>query len=536
MATDLGAQYAQIAAQLPPGSALQQQFLAASKNPSAYNPAALQQNLVSGASYSPAMAGGNIPGANAPLSDRLIPQMAPITSAVQQDPGLLQTPVQQMFANQTGGTPLPSGTPFGGGGFQPAPQPSTPAPNLPPGTPGPSPTPINDSPPLGPGTPGPAPTPMTTIGGQSNGPGDFRPTTALTPAQQQQFQQWLSQNYPGAANQSPSSFSPININNPALQTEFPAPNTPIGGGYSIAPPGDPQFNYWWNNGNPYTGGDPGRMASSEANRAIDYGNQFEHDYGNQFRQALGQQNAYQNQADLAYNDLARIPGYTGQEAQAIQANPYSVLGVVGDTQARMDAAIDPTKLGLSDQYVQQLKDQAAQQIGLQYGAAQDQLQRQADASGTVNPLALSAARNQLLRSQAINSADAFTNADIAATGAQRQANTNIANMRLGAATTLGGMGLQANQFADTSASNRAANIAQQRIQGQQAARNYWQSQGQFLGNQANAATQGRLAGAQTSLSGMGQGGSLAAGTEQERRAFGPRLGLNWGGVSISTGI
>lgn len=332
-----------------------------------------------------------------------------------------------------------------------------------------------------------------------------------------------------------SGYTPISINNPT-QANFPAPNTPVGSPYNIPSSGsNSQFPTWnatpGGNGAGYQGGDPGYMASAEANRATDYGNLYENQYGSQYLQALGQENQYQGQADQSYADLAATPGYTSSEASAIQADPYSVNNVVNQTQQAMGSAIDPTKLGVSDQYVQQLKDQASRQIGLQYGSAEDQLQKQAEASGNVNPLALSAARDRLLRSQSIDSADALTNADIAATGAQRQANTNIANMRLGAATTIGGMGLNAGQYADTAASNRAANVAQQRIQGQQAARNYWQSQGQFQGGQANQATQARLSGAQTTLSGMGQGGQLAANTEIGRRQTRP-VTLGTGGISI----
>lgn len=343
-------------------------------------------------------------------------------------------------------------------------------------------------------------------------------------------------------------YSPISINNPyatPLQTDFPgAVQSPGGTGYNIpmGPVGagaNPVFQNWnttpGGNGQGYTQGDPGYMASAEANRAIDYGNNFEQQYGSQYQQALAQQNAYQGAADASYSQLSQQPGYTADEASAIQADPYAVGGVVNSTQAAMNAAIDPSKLGMSDAQVQALKDQAASQVGLQYGGAMDDLQRQAEASGNVNPLALSAARTRLLQAQGVGTADALTNADIAATGAQRQANTNIANMRLGAATTIGGMGLNAGEYADTAASNRGANIAQQRIQGQQAARNYWQSQGQFQGGQANQATQARLSGAQTSLSGMGQGGSLAMQTEAERKANAARLGINVGPGGVSVG-
>ncbi len=53
---------------------------------------------------------------------------------------------------------------------------------------------------------------------------------------------------------------------------------------------------------------------------------------------------------------------------------------LGDYASRLRATVDPSKLGISDAQVQQLKDQAGRQVGLNYAAAQDQLQRQAEAA------------------------------------------------------------------------------------------------------------------------------------------------------------
>lgn len=284
----------------------------------------------------------------------------------------------------------------------------------------------------------------------------------------------------------------------------------------------------------------------------------------------------------------------GQFADSLSAARTAAGGAtsaVNEARSSYANAIDPSKLEMSDAEVAGLKSQAGQQIGLQYGAAQDQLTRAAAASGNVNPLSLAASRDRLLRSQSIDSADAVTNADLAARGAQRNAASNVAGMRIGAATSLAGLGQNAAQLAtgteanygqiganlgtNASAQNtaareaagntaisqaaytdqqnaarnaavaqnrqttslanqgarysqglnttnalstRAQNVGQQRIQGQQAARNYWQGQSQYQGSQANAAGTAQLSGAQTSLAGQGAGANAAVGTEIGRRA------------------
>jgi hypothetical protein len=506
------AQYAQILQGLQPGSMMYNIVQNAMNNPDQVNPLAIQQDLAPSApptSYAPSVSAGNIPfvgGSGMPDPSMMNPIIQARTPQTSLSGSGAQSSAPQ--GSQTNLSMTGAGSP----------------------TPPPGATPGSDAYNIWLATQG--------LANAQNGA-----TTQTGGAPPAQGGTTLS----GSGINQPSYSQPYNPYGNSTQAQFPQPRSPIGQPYNIpsspvGPGANSAFPNWTNtpggNGQGYTQGDPGYMASAEANRAIDYGNQFENQYDTEYQQALGQQNAYQGQADQSYSDLAAVPGYTSAEAGAIQADPYGVMNTVNNTQQRMDAAIDPSKLGVSDQYVGQLKDQAGRQIGLQYGAAQDQLQRQAEASGNVNPLALSAARDRLLRSSAIDQADAVTGADLAATGQQRQANTNIANMQLGAATTLGGMGLNAGQYADTAASNRAANVAQQRIQGQQAARNYWQSQGQFQGGQANQATQARLAGAQTSLSGMGQGGQLAATTEIGRKSTRPQIGFNVGpgGTTIGGSI
>lgn len=458
-----------------------------------------------------------------------------------------------------------------------------------------------------------------------------------------------------------------------------AGNYPGSPGFPNTPASFPTWQAGDGTGNQaYVGGDPGYMASALQNRALDYGNQFQTAFGNAYTGAMGQSQAYQGQADQAYNWLNQNPGYSADETNNIlqqgmltgamttpdqyasnfltPAEQSSIMGNAGSVQSAFNpnditntatagndwtkqqyqdsyaaaknalasgsaatqgalsnyatnlrGTVDPTKLGISDQQVAQLKDQAGRQIGLNYAAQQDQLQRQAEAAGNVNPLALSANRQRLSRQSAIDNADAVTNADIAATGAQRAANTTIAGMQqsnensignaglntnlsltglgtglesaygtlganvgatanaqqIGATTAAGNTAIDQAKYVDTNNAARAAalatnrqttaqanqanayqqgyntsnalsgryqGVANQRIQGQQAARNYWQGQGQFQGTQANTAGSQMISGAQTALNGQAQGANTAMGTEIGRRSTRPVT------ISPKTGI
>jgi hypothetical protein len=109
-------------------------------------------------------------------------------------------------------------------------------------------------------------------------------------------------------------------------------------------------------------------------------------------------------------------------------------------------------------------------------------------------------------------------------GQAEYADTNVANRAALAATNRqainsGNQEAKFNQGRTLGAdvSGRYQTLGENRQQGQQAARNYWQSQNQFQGTQKNAAAGQQISGAQTSLSGMGQAGNLALNTETGRR-------------------
>jgi hypothetical protein len=141
-----------------------------------------------------------------------------------------------------------------------------------------------------------------------------------------------------------------------------------------------------------------------------------------------------------------------------------LAGATGEARQNFHGAIDPSSMGpsagfssglsgemdasrrnlaLSDRYSQNrgwtpddvagLKDQAGRVVGSQYGAAVQDLTRRAEASGQSNPLSIAAARGRLLNEGAVHSANAITDASVAALEKQKQAEQDIESTRLGAA-------------------------------------------------------------------------------------------------------
>ncbi len=142
-------------------------------------------------------------------------------------------------------------------------------------------------------------------------------------------------------------------------------------------------------------------------------------------------------------------------------------------------------------------------------------------SNAQNTAAITAAGDTAIKQAGYQ--DTANAARSAATAANRQS-TNQANQ-----------GAKYQQGYNTSTALSGANkaIGDARIQGQQAARNYWQGQGQYQGAQMNAASASRISGAQTSLSGQGQGGQIASSTEVGRRQSRP---ITIGSNGIQIGI
>lgn len=113
------------------------------------------------------------------------------------------------------------------------------------------------------------------------------------------------------------------------------------------------------------------------------------------------------------------------------------------------AAIDPTKLNVSDEYLanynftpeneQDMVSKAARGVGVNATANEDLLLRQAAASGNTSPLALTAARERLAQTSAVNQADAMTDARIAARRLGLDTTQQRETTRLGAAQNLAGL-------------------------------------------------------------------------------------------------
>ena len=88
--------------------------------------------------------------------------------------------------------------------------------------------------------------------------------------------------------------------------------------------------------------------------------------------------------------------------------------------------------GMTDQEVADTAAIGGQAVGSQTRAAIQDLNRQAAAQGNSSPLAVAAMRNQMLDTQAVNTADATVQAQLAARQQQREAATGVEQTRLGA--------------------------------------------------------------------------------------------------------
>lgn len=162
-------------------------------------------------------------------------------------------------------------------------------------------------------------------------------------------------------------------------------------------------------------------------------------------------------------------------------------GAIGGLQSAYGQAIDPTKLrtsagymqqaGMTDAEVEQAAQAAERNVGTQYGAAMDDVRRRAAASGNASPMAIAAATSRLQNQQSVATADAATDARLAARGQQRQAATGVEQTRLGAEQGLTGMEMGA-----------AGNVAGQQMGAAQYQGGLSQAaQNQILANQMGAA-------------------------------------------------
>jgi hypothetical protein len=159
---------------------------------------------------------------------------------------------------------------------------------------------------------------------------------------------------------------------------------------------------------------------------------------------------YQSNADYL-NQLSRQ--YGGNLNAIYDTGATGLNTAVGGMNTGLNAAIDPTQLGLSNQFTtnynwtpadsQNLINAAGRNVGMQTAAIQDQLQRQSAAAGTGAPLALSAALARQAQTGDVASADAMTQAAIQAKQMGLTVQQTLEQMRLASAQDISNRQMQA---------------------------------------------------------------------------------------------
>jgi hypothetical protein len=205
------------------------------------------------------------------------------------------------------------------------------------------------------------------------------------------------------------------------------------------------------------------------------------------------------------NRLRASGAYGNEQSAELNATTGSLGAAQSNATGRMDSALanpglDTTaeyerQAGMSDGEVDQARQAAERNIGTQYGAAMDAVKRNAAASGNASPLAVGAATDRLMSHQAVASADAATDAGLAARQAQRNAASGVQQTKLGAAQYKTGAGMQAGQYLGGLQSQNA----------------------QYLGNAALNATQQKentRLGAEQNLAGMDMSAANSLGQNQ----------------------
>lgn len=172
----------------------------------------------------------------------------------------------------------------------------------------------------------------------------------------------------------------------------------------------------------------------------------------------GLKDAYDPQA------LKRSATYMDETSGALAGQEGGVNSAIGSEEASLDQINDPSKLGvsgdfinryrMSDQDVNDLETQAGRSEGLRYQNAQDTLNRDAFAEGNTSPAALAAARARLLTQEGSATGDAAANARIQAKNTQAAREKEIEDARRGSEGDIA-----------TRRSNAATTVGQQKIAG-----------------------------------------------------------------------
>jgi hypothetical protein len=176
---------------------------------------------------------------------------------------------------------------------------------------------------------------------------------------------------------------------------------------------------------------PGKLEGADR-QAADWSRGALDSYGNNVRGALDKGDA---QVGDELNTLSNNVHGSLDSSEAATRGQIAGLGKglrdnASSYQSNAIGAIDPNKLTLSDDEVNQVGEEAGRQVGAQYGSTRDRLIANAKAAGQGNPLAIAAAEGRLNHDSAVSGADATADARIQALQAQKEGNKGVANMRL----------------------------------------------------------------------------------------------------------
>ena len=208
-----------------------------------------------------------------------------------------------------------------------------------------------------------------------------------------------------------------------------------------------------------------------------------------------------------------------------QAYQNDIANSLGGEQAGLNTATSNPNLGLTSQFLnnyqftpqeqQAVITSAGNAVGAQYGAAEDQLQRQAAMSGNSSPLAIAAANQGLLNTEAGQASAAMTAASLGATQTSLATQQNLQQMQLGSAQDISSRQMQSAEALAGSQLGAYNTEAGLQLQGTTA--------GQGLNLQAQQAA------ANLGVGGQEAAGNLAEGAEQ----YG--AGLESGDTEFATG-
>lgn len=188
--------------------------------------------------------------------------------------------------------------------------------------------------------------------------------------------------------------------------------------------------------------------------------------------------AYNENAGRQYHNLSDIAGLTRGAQDVARSTTEGAYGQMrGDVGSALSAEqraamsyVDPRALTVSDEYsrnygvspedMQAIENKAGRTVGAQAAMDEENLQQQARAQGNTSPLALTAARNRIRQTGAVNSANAMSDAAINAKQLQLQTSQNRENTRLGAEQHYAGLGTGTSLALGNDAVRAAQNVGQ----------------------------------------------------------------------------